>query len=114
MKDGYKIWDTDTHCRPSAETLEPYFDAHWTARLPELEQYKQVNTKDIEGLVVGNHGFKFGERIPLPRFLGKAGPEPGLHRPETTFQGTRHATTGAMDNDPDVRIQDMNEEGVDV
>jgi predicted TIM-barrel fold metal-dependent hydrolase len=114
MKDGYKIWDTDTHCRPSAETLEPYFDAHWQARLPELEQYKQVITHDIEGLVVGNHGFKFGERIPLPRFLGKAGPEPGLHRPETTFQGTRHATKGAMDNDPDVRIQDMDEEGVDV
>ena len=20
MKDGYKVWDTDTHCRPSAET----------------------------------------------------------------------------------------------
>jgi len=114
MRDGYKIWDTDTHCRASAETLEPYFDEQLRARMPELEKYKRENKRDVEGLVLGNHYFGFGGRINYGRFLGEEGPVDGLHRPPTKFMGTRHATTGAMDNDPDVRIQDMDEEGVDV
>jgi predicted TIM-barrel fold metal-dependent hydrolase len=114
MRNGYKIWDTDTHCRPSAETLEPYFPKDWQPRLGGLEQYKRKITEDVEGLVVGRHGFRLGERIPMPRVLGKAGPEPDLHRPTGQFQGTRHATTGAMDHDPYVRLKDMDEEGVDV
>jgi len=113
MRDGYKIWDTDTHCRPSWETLEPYFDSHLKARLPELQQYKRKIKHSVEGLVAGNHGFALGARYPYPRFLGKATDEPGLNRPESTYMGTRHATEGAMDNDPDVRVKDMDEEGVD-
>ena len=27
MRHGLKIYDSDTHLSPSAETLEPYFDA---------------------------------------------------------------------------------------
>jgi len=114
MKDGYKVWDTDTHCRASAETLEPFFDESLRSKQAELEQYKRVNKRDIEGLVLGNHYFSFGGRINYGRYLGKAAPEPGMHRPPRTFMGTRQATTGAMDNDPDARIQDMDEEGVDV
>ena len=37
MRNGYKIWDTDTHCRPASETLEPYFPDEWQPRLGELE-----------------------------------------------------------------------------
>lgn len=114
MKDGYKVWDTDTHCRASAETLEPYFDESLRSKQAELEQYKRVNKRDIEGLILGNHYFSFGGRINYGRYLGKAAPEPGMDRPPRTFMGTRQATTGAMDNDPDARIQDMDEEGVDV
>ena len=114
MKAGYKIWDTDTHCRASAETLEPFFDEDLRSRKDELEQYKRVNEHDIEGLVLGNHYFNFGGRINYSRFLGKAAPVPGMRRPPRTFMGTRQATPGAMDNDPDLRIRDMDEEGVDV
>jgi predicted TIM-barrel fold metal-dependent hydrolase len=114
MKDGYKIWDTDTHTRASAEALEPYFDESLRARQDELEQYKRVNERDIEGLVPGHHYFNFGGRINYGRYLGKAAPEPGMRRPPRTYMGTRQATTGAIDHDPDVRIKDMDEEGVDV
>lgn len=114
MKDGYKIWDTDTHTRASAEALEPYFDESLRSRQAELEQYKRVNERDIEGLVVGHHYFNFGGRINYGRYLGKAEPEPGMRRPPRTYMGTRQATTGAMDDNPDARIQDMDEEGVDV
>jgi len=114
MKAGYRIWDTDTHCRPSTETIEPYFDARMKAKLPELEKRKGAIDRDVEGMIVGNHAYRFGGRISYGRFLGKAAPEEGLHRPPTQFMGTRHATKGAIDNDPDVRIGDMDEEGVDV
>lgn len=114
MKNGYKVWDTDTHCRASAESLEPYFDKSLRDRQADLEKYKRLNERDIEGLVLGHHYFGFGGRINYGRFLGKAAPEPGMHRPPRTFMGTRQATAGAMDNDPEARLRDMDEEGVDV
>ena len=113
MKDGFSIWDTDTHVRPSLESLEPYYDATFRARLSEIERYKRVNQRDVEGMVVGTHSYSFGNNVPYDRFLGEAGPEEGRRR-GSKFMGTRHATTGAIDNDPDIRLRDMDEEGVDV
>lgn len=40
MRDGFKIYDSDTHPSPMAETLEPYFDAAMRKRLPEWESCK--------------------------------------------------------------------------
>lgn len=114
MKNGFKIWDTDTHVRPSLETLEPYYDANVRTRLPELEPYKRENRRDVEGLVVGRHSYALGERVSYARCLGKAAPEPGVFRPRSKYMGTRHATTGAIDDEPGARLRDMDEEGVDV
>src|SRR2546427_9027090 len=40
MRHGFKIFDSDTHLAPSAETLEPYFDPAMRRRLPEWESCK--------------------------------------------------------------------------
>ena len=40
MRDGFKIFDSDTHLNPMAETLEPYFDPAMRKRLPEWESCK--------------------------------------------------------------------------
>ena len=40
MRDGFKIFDSDTHLNPLAETLEPYFDAAMRKRLPEWASCK--------------------------------------------------------------------------
>jgi hypothetical protein len=40
MRHGFKIFDSDTHLNPLAETLEPYFDAVMRKRLPEWESCK--------------------------------------------------------------------------
>jgi len=40
MRGGFKIFDSDTHLNPNAETLEPYFDAAMRKRLPEWESCK--------------------------------------------------------------------------
>ncbi|HEX9788017.1 MAG TPA: hypothetical protein VGB09_08320, partial [Candidatus Binatia bacterium] len=114
MKNGFKIFDTDTHIRPSNETLEQYFDANVRARLPELEQYKRENRRDVEGMVVGRHSYMMGERVAYSRVLGNAEPEPGDFRPRSKYMGTRHATTGAIDDDAGARLRDMDDEGVDV
>jgi hypothetical protein len=114
MKNGFKIFDTDTHIRPSNETLEQYFDANVRARLPELEPYKRENRRDVEGMVVGRHSYAMGERVAYSRVLGQAEPEPGEFRPRSKYMGTRHATTGAIDDDARARLRDMDDEGVDV
>ncbi len=112
MKNGFKIWDSDTHTRPSLETIEPYFGPAVRARLQELEQYKRENTRDIEGMIVGRHSYSFPDDVTFHRTLGQA--EPGRSRPDRTYMGRRFATLGAIDDDPDARIRDMDEEGVDV
>ena len=40
MRDGFKIFDSDTHLNPMTETLEPYFDAAMRKRLPQWESCK--------------------------------------------------------------------------
>ena len=40
MRDGFMIYDSDTHLSPMAETLEPYFDAAMRRWLPEWESCK--------------------------------------------------------------------------
>ena len=40
MRDGFKIYDSDTHLSPMAKTLELYFDAAMRKRLPEWESCK--------------------------------------------------------------------------
>jgi hypothetical protein len=114
MKNGFKIFDTDTHVRPSLETLEPYYDANVRASLPELEPHKRENRRDVEGMVVGRHSYSLGERVAYSRLLGKAEPEPGHFAPRSKYMGTRHATKGAIDDDAGARLLDMDEEGVDV
>jgi len=112
MKNGFKIWDTDTHVRPTLETLEPFYDAELRARLPEFEQYRRVSTREIEGQVPGRTMYSFPEQEPFRRILGKA--ERESSRPPTQYRGKRWASLGAIDFDADARIRDMDEEGVDV
>jgi len=111
MKNGFKIWDTDTHVRPTLETLEPFYDPEFRARLPEFEQYRHENTSDREGMVPGRHTYSFPENQPFRRILGKA--ERESSRPPTNYRGRRWASPGAIDFDADARIRDMDEEGVD-
>ena len=111
MKNGYKIWDTDTHVRPSLESLEPYYDPAFRERLPELEPYKRVNNRALEGMVIGRHSYAFPEENPFRRTLSRA--EPGVERPAGHYRGKKYASLGAIDDDVDARIRDQDEEGVD-
>ena len=47
-RNGYKIFDADTHVRPDADLLEPYMSASTRDKLAHYEKYK---TRNKEGAV---------------------------------------------------------------
>lgn len=118
MRNGYSVWDTDTHLRPTLETLEPYYDADLRGRVAALEQYRQV-VKGGDGerptRTVGNHDYAFPGYMRYRRMLGQVSSEATpLHGGGKKFMGTRQPSTGSEDADPHARLRDMDEEGVDV
>ena len=65
MRNGYKIYDSDTHLNPSAETLEPYFDAAMRKRLPEWESCKVPFRVGWAGEILQppyRHRYRFSKR----------------------------------------------------
>ena len=40
MKNGFQVYDSDTHINPAAEVLDKYVDPDFRARLPELAAYR--------------------------------------------------------------------------
>ena len=120
MRNGYKIFDSDTHIAPMAETLEPYFDAsirHWVA---DWEQFKVPFRIGWAGEILQppyRHRYQFKKRSGWRdelRILGEAGPREPIEPHFPKFMGSRFPTPGGSDDDVEARVRDMDEEGVDV
>ena len=119
MRNGYKIFDADTHFHASAESLEPFLD-------PALRQMKaDLGLREFKTGWAGEempepytHLYQLGEQggwgVAPPRYLGEAGPRPNARRHFQNFQGFKFPTFGGSDWDVEARIHDMDEEGVDV
>ena len=119
MRNGYKIFDADTHFHASAESLEPFLD-------PALRQMKaDLGLREFKTGWAGEempepytHLYQLGEQggwgVAPPRYLGEAGPRPNARRHFQNFQGFKFPTFGGSDWDVEARIRDMDEEGVDV
>jgi uncharacterized protein len=121
MRSGYKIYDADTHIQPSAETLEQYLDSTIRERVPDLEQRKVPIRIGLAGEVRQEpyrHMYRFGSGgggwgSGKPRILGEAEPR-DIERHFQQFMGSRFPTEGGVDFSAEVRLQDMDEEGVDI
>jgi hypothetical protein len=72
MRNGFHVYDADTHVSPSAEILERYLDPGFRPRLAELALYRH-DTGD------GLHSYSFGRKF-YRRVLGEA-------EPRETFTG---------------------------
>ena len=119
MRNGYKIFDADTHFHASAESLEPFLD-------PALRPMKaELGLREFKTGWAGEempepytHLYQLGEQggwgVAPPRYLGEAGPRPNARRHFQNFQGFKFPTFGGSDWDVEARIRDMDEEGVDV
>jgi len=116
LRAGFRVWDADTHVRPTLETLEPYYDAQLRARVGELERFKQV-VKGGERVTrtVGNHDYNFPGYLVFKRTLGydvaDSVPQVGSGK---KFMGTEAPSEGSEDADAGARLRDMDAEGVDV
>jgi predicted TIM-barrel fold metal-dependent hydrolase len=123
LRNGFKIFDADTHIRPSAESLRPHLSAKVLERIPDLEEHRVPIKVGMAGEVReepyrhwyrfrGGEGGGWGSR--KPRYLGEASPREDEEREFQTFMGSRFPTEGGGDYDPRARLLDMDEEGVDV
>jgi hypothetical protein len=117
VKNGYKIWDTDTHIQPTVEVVEPYYDPGFRKRLPELERYKLPvpadNGTQSTRYSEGRHRYAVG-KVAYRRILGQAEPPVEPVANYGKFQGSKLPSLGVADDQVDARIRDMDEEGVDV
>src|SRR5438445_4166702 len=102
MRDGFKIFDSDTHLNPMAETLEPYFDAAMRKRLPEWESCKVPFRVGWAGEILQppyRHRYQFKKRAGWRerlRILGEAGPREHIEPHFPKFMGSRFPTPGGL------------------
>ena len=107
-RDGYKIFDADTHVGPYMEVIEPYLTSAEKSRLPAWEQFKSVSKK---GRVIYAQGQrKYHRRLGT----AAAASTPGAYMAEFAGVKRERDVSPRVDDDPQARIDDMDYEGVDV
>src|SRR6266567_2120256 len=87
MRNGYRVYDSDTHVNPAAEVLERYVDPGFRARLAELAPYRQP----IRGAVEGPsdlHNYRVGVKY-YRRVLGEPAPRETFTGRETKWMGSK-------------------------
>jgi predicted TIM-barrel fold metal-dependent hydrolase len=108
-RDGFKIFDSDTHVGPYAEILDKYLAASEKQRLQPWDAHKAVNEK------TGHVTYTKGQRK-YRRQLGmaKADETPAGYMAGFTGVKRDRQPSPRGDNDPAERIKDLDYEGVDV
>ncbi len=117
MRNGYKVFDADTHFHSSVESLEPHLDPMLREMQLDSREFKtgwagEELPEPYKRLYRIAEGGGWGAAP--PRYLGEAGPRPNAERHFQRFQGFKIPTLGGSDWDIDARVRDMDEEGVDV
>jgi predicted TIM-barrel fold metal-dependent hydrolase len=120
MRDGHKVFDTDTHVSASCEELDPYLSPRLRELVPDLEAHRFEVKIGFAGEINEppfRHRYRLGARIAGwgesdPRVLGEAAPR-HQERHFQHFMGVRFPTDGGHELAAP-RLKDMDEEGVDV
>lgn len=107
-RDGFKIFDSDTHVGPDARILSAYLGETEKHRLAGWETYKSSARN-------GHQTYTRGQRT-YRRRLGAAEPEDAPAGYMAGFTGVKRSREPSplVDADPTARIADMDYEGVDV
>ncbi len=113
MKDGFRIYDSDTHVLPAAEVIERYVDPGFRPRLAELAQFRVPIRQSAEHSGGGMHGYRIAPQF-YRRVLGEAAPREGHTGRETNWRGSKLPRPGVQDDEAANRVLDMDEEGTDV
>ena len=112
MKNGFKVFDTDTHVMPAAEVIERYVDPVFRPRLKELEPYRAPmrQSAEYQGAL---HSYRIHPQF-YRRVLGEAAPRPDHSGRDTVWMGAKVPRPGVQDDNAANRVADMDDEGTDV
>ena len=107
-KDGYQIFDSDTHVGPLMNVLDPFMTDAERKKLEGWSEYKSVNGKGDITYVRGQRRYR--------RKLGtaKADASPAGYMAGFTGVAKKREVSPLVDADAAERIKDMDFEGVDV
>ncbi|HEV2335051.1 MAG TPA: amidohydrolase family protein [Stellaceae bacterium] len=107
-RDGYRIFDSDTHVGPDAAILDRYLSRAEKDRLAGWERYRATGRN-------GHVTYTKGQRR-YSRKLGAAAPDetPGGYMAGFTGVARQRQPSPLVDADPAARIADMDLEGVEV
>ena len=120
MRNGVKVFDSDTHLRPTVETITPYLDPELREQAPKWGKVPvRIGMAGERFEAPHRHYFRFktrneGWNKESMRMLGQAAAPESAERTFQQFMGKKFPTYGGGDFDPEARIRDMDEEGVDV
>jgi predicted TIM-barrel fold metal-dependent hydrolase len=111
MKNGFRIYDADTHVNPVAEVLERYVDPEFRPRLAELAPYRVAVSRDGDG-ADGHHNYRVGTKF-YRRVLSEAAPRESFTGRESRWRGGKLPRPGVQNDGASNRVADMDEEGAD-
>src|SRR5262245_15548155 len=110
MKNGLRVWDSDTHVNPAAEVLERYVDPSLRPRLDALAPYR-VASGQIGG-TPDTHQYRVATKF-YRRVLGQAGSHETFTGRGTNWMGSKQPRVGVQDDQAANRVKDMDDEGTD-
>ena len=105
MKNGFRVYDTDTHINPAAEVLDRYVDPDFRPRLPELAPYRAGGPNAM-------HTYRAGVKY-YRRILGEAEPRDTFTGRDSKWMGSKRPRPGTQDDNAENRVLDMDDEGTD-
>ena len=120
MRQGQRIWDTDTHCALTVDQLEPHLSPRLRELVPDLaSRVRDVTIASSGEQLKPPYRQRYDVRAQVSagwarqtRVLGEVEPR-DVDRPAQKFTGERLPTTFA-EHDTPLRLKDMDEEGSDV
>jgi predicted TIM-barrel fold metal-dependent hydrolase len=112
MRNGLRVYDSDTHVLPAAEVLERYVDPGFRPRLAELAPYRVPLRRGEDG-GADQHYYRVATKF-YRRILGEAAPRADHSGRESQWRGTRMPRPGVQDDQAANRVSDMDDEGADV
>ena len=107
MKNGLRVYDSDTHVLPAAEVLERYVDPDFRARLAELAPYR-VPIRNGEDGAADQHYYRVATKF-YRRILGEAEPRETHSGRESNWRGSKQPRPGVQDDAASNRVADMDD-----
>src|ERR1700740_1395948 len=109
MKNGFRIYDADTHVNPAAEVLERYVDPEFRPRLAELAPYRVAASRGGGG-ADGHSKFRGVAKF-YRRVLGERAPRESFTGRESRWRGGKLPRPGVQNEEAPKRVRDMGGEG---